>query len=154
MSTASSEAFWDTSPQSEESVIASSLEDVRVLVVDDDDDSRDLVGAILAHQGILTRSVRSARAALQALATFRPQVLVSDIAMPEEDGYSLMRRVRALPVEEGGAIPAIALSAFQTDEDRKKALDAGFTLHLGKPVFPAVLLRAVLSLAGLTSELK
>ena len=154
MNTATDEAFWATSPQPDEPVVSSSLEDVRVLVVDDDDDSRDLVGAILAHQGILTRSVRSARAALQALETFRPQVLVSDIAMPEEDGYSLIRRVRALSAEEGGAIPAIALSAFQTDGDRKKALDAGFTLHLAKPVYPAVLLQAVISVAGLTYELK
>ncbi len=87
----------------------------------------------------------------EALASIRDErfdVLVSDIGMPEEDGYALIRRVRALTAERGGAIPAVALTAYARSEDRMKAVMAGFQMHVTKPVEPAELLTMVASLAG------
>jgi CheY-like chemotaxis protein len=78
----------------------------------------------------------------------RPAVLLSDIGMPEEDGYSLIRRVRRLPAHEGGEIPAAALTAFARGEDRSRTISSGFQMHLSKPVEPSALLAAVASLAG------
>ena len=80
-------------------------------------------------------------------AEWKPDVILSDIAMPDEDGYSLIRRVRALDVAEGGRIPSIALTAYTRIEDRAKALGAGFNLHMGKPVRPLDLIAAVKTLA-------
>jgi CheY-like chemotaxis protein len=94
-------------------------------------------------------SVASAAAGFDAIRQNRPQMLVSDIAMPDEDGYTLMRRVRALQCCEGGDVPAIALSAFTRPEDRMQALRAGFTMHLSKPVSPADLVWAMAQLAAL-----
>ena len=88
--------------------------------------------------------------ALRLLAEERPDVLVSDIGMPEEDGYSLIRRVRALDAKVGGNVPAIALTAYARAEDRMKAILAGFQMHVAKPVEPAELLTMVASLAGRT----
>ncbi|MEY4546703.1 MAG: hypothetical protein RL685_2898 [Pseudomonadota bacterium] len=128
--------------------LSTALAQLRVLVVDDDDDMRDLVSAILVREGAFVATADSASAGFEALVSGHPQLLVSDIGMPNEDGYSLIRRVRALAVEEGGDIPAIALTAFQTPEDRKQALRAGFNLHLGKPMRPEALVHAVAKLAA------
>ncbi len=121
---------------------------LRVLVVEDDPDARELVAAILEDAGAVVESAESAAAGFAAVQAFRPQLLVSDIGMPDEDGYSLIRRVRALGVAGGGAIPSIALTAYTQAQDRAKALDAGFNLHMGKPIKPTDLVAAVKTLAS------
>jgi PAS domain S-box-containing protein len=131
----------ETSPQP-----LPSLRGVRALVVDDEPDARDLIGRILGRCGADVSVAASAREAVEALPHVRPDVLLSDIGMPEEDGYSLIRRIRALPVESGGGTPAIALTAFARSDDRARALDAGFHRHVTKPVEPAELAQAVAEL--------
>jgi CheY-like chemotaxis protein len=123
------------------------LQGLRVLVVEDDPDARELVETILAEAGAVVQSAPSAASGFAAVRTFHPQLIVSDIGMPDEDGYSLIRRVRALGEEEGGRVPSIALTAYTRAEDRAKALGAGFTLHMGKPVSPTALVSAVQHLA-------
>ena len=98
--------------------------------------------------GAQVLAVVSAREALAALPGFKANVMVSDIAMPCEDGYSLMRKVRALGPEHGGNIPALALTAYATGEDAKRATDAGFQSHLAKPVEASELARVLAVLAG------
>ena len=119
------------------------LDGVRVLVVDDEPDARALMGTVLAQCGADVATVASSAAALEALRRAPYDVLLSDISMPEEDGYQLVRKVRALNL----SIPAAAVTAFARAEDREAALAAGFQLHVAKPVEPAVLARAVESLA-------
>lgn len=121
---------------------------LRILVVEDDPDARELVAAILEDAGAVVQSAESAAAGFAALQAFRPQLLVSDIGMPDEDGYSLIRRVRALGVAGGGGIPSIALTAYTQAQDRAKALDAGFNLHMGKPIKPTDLVAAVKTLSS------
>jgi CheY-like chemotaxis protein len=118
-----------------------------VLVVDDDADARELLSTILERAGAQVVTADSAELGFQALPEFRPDVLISDIGMAAEDGYSFMRRVRGLTREAGGRVPALALSAYARAEDRVKALDAGFTTHIGKPLKPNDLLTAVAELA-------
>ncbi|KAB8335377.1 response regulator [Scytonema tolypothrichoides VB-61278] len=125
-----------SSQASSASSALSPLEGVRVLVVDDDTDSRDFLTFALQDFGAIATAVSSASLALEVLTTFKPDVLISDIGMPEEDGYSLMRKVRGLPSEEGGEIPAIALTAYAGERDRQLAISAGFQKHLSKPVMP------------------
>jgi len=93
-------------------------------------------------------AVASARDALSALAHQRPDILVSDIGMPEEDGYSLIEKVRVLDAQRGGRIPAVALTAYAAPEDRRRALAAGYELHVPKPVTPEELVTAVANLSG------
>ena len=124
-----------------------SLHGVRVLVVDDEPDARELIERVLRKCGAEVSLAGSAGAAADAMPLVRPDVLVSDIGMPEEDGYSLVRRVRALPPQLGGDTPAIALTAFARNEERLRALEAGFQLHVTKPVEPAALAAAVAELA-------
>jgi CheY-like chemotaxis protein len=119
------------------------LDGVRVLVVDDDEDSRVVVAAMLESAGAVVAMAASARAAFDALAPSSPDVLISDIAMAEEDGYSLVRRIRALPARHRAALPAIALTAYADPPDHDAALAAGFHEHLAKPVEPAMLVATV-----------
>ncbi len=119
--------------------VLASLAGVRVLVVDDEPDSRDMLAFFLRGCGAEVRTAASAAAARAALAAERPDVVVSDIGMPGEDGYELVRRLRALPPEEGGEVPAIALTAHARGDDRIRALGAGFQAHLAKPVDPTEL---------------
>ncbi len=128
------------------------LADLRVLVVEDDADSRDLLIAVLRQCGAEVLAVSNVAAALDAFDTWRPQVLISDIEMPGEDGYALIRQVRARPPELGGHIPAAALTAYARAEDRMRALLAGFQMHVPKPVEPAELAAVVASLAGRTNQ--
>jgi CheY-like chemotaxis protein len=118
------------------------LRDVRVLVVDDEPDARDLLGEVLVAVGATVQLADSASRARELLPTFRPHVIVSDIGMPEEDGYSLVRGLRS----SSGPLartPAIALTAYARSEDVQRALDAGFQAHVSKPADPAVLVRAI-----------
>jgi len=124
------------------------LYDLRVLLVDDEPEARDLLGLILMSFEAEVRSCASAAEALQALDEWLPDVLVSDIGMPVEDGYELMRKVRAREPERGGLIPALALTAYARAEDVRRALKAGYQLHVPKPVEPAELAMAVASLVG------
>jgi PAS domain S-box-containing protein len=124
------------------------LAGVRVLLVDDDAATREVAQAILEPLGADVRLASSAAEALELLARDRPDVLVADIEMPGQDGYALIQSVRALPAHSGAGTPAAALTAFARPEDRWRALDAGFQLHLAKPVEPLGLAIAVAHLAG------
>ncbi|MDP9149477.1 MAG: response regulator [Myxococcota bacterium] len=127
---------------------AARLDRLRILVVDDDEDSRSLVREVLASQGATIELARSAEEALQKVKIFKPHVLVTDIGMPKHDGYALLRNVRALPAELGGTIPAIALTAYARDEDKDRAAMAGFEMHISKPVDPSQLVTFVAELAS------
>jgi CheY-like chemotaxis protein/nitrogen-specific signal transduction histidine kinase len=124
------------------------LEGLRVLLVDDQPDIVELLHDILAPCGALIKTTTAAREALATLRAWQPDVLVSDIAMPGEDGYWLIDNVRALAPEAGGAIPAVALTAYVRVEDRMRVLAAGFQMYVPKPVEPSELLDAVARLAG------
>ena len=122
------------------------LTGVRVLTIDDESDSRELLSALLAASGAAVMAVTSAAEFLSALESFSPNILVSDIGMPQVDGYSLLKQVRSLPPERGGQIPAIALTAYAGDIDQQRAKDAGFQIHISKPVEPEQLLRSIAEL--------
>ena len=124
------------------------LAGIRVLVVDDDADTRDLVTAVLGQSGAEVLTAASAEEALDTLARARPDVLVSDLSMPGDDGYALLERVRALGLDRDGRVPAIALTAFARAEDRARALAVGFAVHVPKPVEPAALVEVVARLAS------
>jgi CheY-like chemotaxis protein len=126
---------------------------LKILVVDDDTDTRELIDWVLKRVGAEVVACASAREAMEALEKERPHILVSDIAMPEEDGLSLMRRIRALPRERGGRIPAIALTAHSMVTDRLQSLRAGFQSHVPKPVVPEELVEVVASIVHLRSSL-
>jgi signal transduction histidine kinase/CheY-like chemotaxis protein len=123
------------------------LDGLRVLVVDDDAEAVRLADAILTAAGATVRSCHDAGTALALVAADRPDVLVSDVEMPVEDGYALVRRLRALPREQGGDTPAIALTAYGRTQDRVRALAAGYTMHVPKPVDPGELTAIVASAA-------
>jgi CheY-like chemotaxis protein len=125
-----------------------SLQDVRALVVDDEFDAREVLCVILNSYGADARGVGSAAEGFDVLRQWRPDVLVSDIGMPDEDGYDLIKRVRALPAEEGGETPAIALTAFASADDRERALSSGFQLHVSKPIEPFDMAGVVARLLG------
>ncbi len=119
------------------------LDGVKVLLVDDEIDARNLIEEMLRSSGADVVSAGSAADALLAMDHFRPDVLLSDIGMPGQDGYGLLAQVRSLPQEHGGEVPAIALTAFARPEDRIRALEAGFLEHLAKPVEQGELLAAI-----------
>jgi two-component system CheB/CheR fusion protein len=121
---------------------------VRVLVVDDDADARELLETVLVRCGAEVTVAASAGAALDALEGAPFDVLVSDVAMPEEDGYDLIRKVRALDAQRGGRIPALALTAYTSIEEQAKTVAAGYQQHAAKPIEPADLAAAVATLAG------
>ena len=124
------------------------LDGVRLLLVDDDDDFRELLRMMLTQRGATVTAVGSAAEALEELKRSRQDVLVSDVGMPGTDGYELLREVRALPEEQNGRIPAVALTGYAADRDRGLAASAGYQMHLPKPVDPAELTTALARLAG------
>jgi len=125
-----------------------SLRDLRILVVDDDPEGLELASLILINAGAEVRTSRSAAAAMGVLEDWSPDVLVTDLAMPGEDGFSLLRRARQLTTRRGRRLPALALTAYGRAEDRIRVIAAGFSLHLAKPVNPAELVLCVASLGG------
>jgi len=136
---------------------APSLEGVWALVVDDEADARELVATLLEQCGASVSAVASAQEALAALSNEqqkRPDIVISDVSMPEVDGYDLIRRIRELPPEEGGRTPAVALTAYGRSIDRIRALSAGFQMHMPKPVEPAELATVVASLTGMASKVR
>ncbi|MCT7960992.1 PAS domain S-box protein [Laspinema sp. D1] len=122
---------------------ASPLTGVQILLVDDEADMRELATTILAQAGAKVEVAASAVEALNCLERHRFDVLVSDLGMPDIDGYMLIQQVRNRPSEQGGAIPAIALTAYAGESNQQKALQAGFQLHLSKPIEPEVLVKAI-----------
>jgi len=124
------------------------LAGVSVLVVDDELDARELVAEAFKSAGAIVYLAASARDALGMIAATPPSVLVSDIGMPHEDGYQLMRQVRLLPAEQGGQIPALALTAYARGVDAERAFDAGYQRHVAKPVDPLLLVQLVAGLTG------
>ena len=124
------------------------LSRVKVLVVDDEPDARELINRILSDCHAIVRTAASASQALDAIREEIPDVLVSDLGMPDVDGFELLARVQALGPQHGGAIPAIALTAFARSEDRLKALEAGFRAHISKPVEPSELIATVASVVA------
>ena len=125
------------------------LKGLRILVVEDDNDSREVLQLFLEQVGAIVESVPSAK---DAMAVFKrppaslPDIIVSDLAMPEEDGYSLITRIRALPADKGGQIPALALSAFATNESKQRAMDSGFDHYCTKPFEPDQLTRDIVNI--------
>ncbi|BAY24554.1 two-component hybrid sensor and regulator [Calothrix sp. NIES-2100] len=130
------------------SVLYPSLLGVRVLVVDDEVDSREFITTVLQQSQAEVQAAASVPEALQIIQEWKPDVIVSDIGMPTEDGYSLIRKVRSLPPEQGGNVPAAALTAYARAEDRMRAIQEGYQLHLPKPIEPAELATVVASLVG------
>ncbi len=130
------------------------LRDLRVLIVDDEPDARELVMSVLAECGVHVRTAASAVEALRAIDRDAPDVLLSDIGMPGEDGYSLIAKVRKLAREQGGAMPAACLSGYTTVDDRRRALIAGFNMHLAKPIEPAELVAVVANLGRMARALR
>jgi CheY-like chemotaxis protein len=130
----------------------SSLRGVRALVVDDDHDTREILSVMLTRYGAEVRTAESAAEAFDSFMEWKPDVLVSDIGMPVEDGYGLIARIRAYESEMGGQIPAIALTAFAAAQDKDKALSAGFNQHLSKPAEPVQLARLVARVLGRSED--
>jgi PAS domain S-box-containing protein len=124
------------------------LAGLRVLLVDDDSDSRDFVNRILSEHGIHVTQAASGPAALEAVQSQPVDLLISDIGMPQMDGYELLRRVRALPPERGGNVIALALTAFARPEDRTRTTTSGYSTHIAKPLEPSRLISAIAELAG------
>ena len=123
------------------------LAGLRVLVVDDEQDAREIVSIILGEAGAEIATASNTREALDLIERWKPHVLISDIGMPGESGYDLIRMVRALPADRGGRTPAIALTAYARTQDRLKILSAGFQMHVPKPIEPTELATVVASVA-------
>ncbi|HEX4949923.1 MAG TPA: ATP-binding protein [Blastocatellia bacterium] len=127
---------------------AINLAGLRLLIVDDDETARELLTVALTQSGAEVQAAASVADALNLLNASLPDLLVSDIGMPVEDGYALIKKVRARAPERGGAIPAVALTAYAKSEDRLRALAAGYQMHIAKPVDPIELTTVIASLAG------
>jgi PAS domain S-box-containing protein len=139
---------WGVVPERK---VSCDLGGLRVLVVDDDRDAQELVSTVLRDHGADVLAAGSAREALEGLALFKPHVLLSDIGMPDTDGHELVRRIRALPADQGGRVPVIALTAYARAEDRTRALLSGFQMHVSKPIAVPELVSTVASAAGRTT---
>ena len=138
---------------SEPQMCALSLEGLRVLVVDDEADARELLTTILTQYGAKVTAVATAGEALETIQKSQLDVLVSDIGMPGEDGYTLIRKIRAIDPNQGGKIPAVALTAYAGVQDQRQTLSAGFQIHLPKPVNPSQLATAIANLAKCNNNL-
>jgi hypothetical protein len=138
-------SFSGTSTQA-----SNTLSGLQVLLVDDEPDVRELLTTVLEESGAQTIAVESAAEVFKVLEQLQPDILISDIGMPLEDGYTLIRQVRAIEAQRGGFLPAVALTAYVREEDSQQALESGFQMHISKPVDPSKLVRAVANLAGRT----
>lgn len=133
-------------PTASAAQIPSILQNVRILIVDDETDMQDFLRFLLQNHGAIVSVASSAPQALRCLSNFNPSLLICDIGLPEVDGYTLIQAIRALSAENGGQVPAIALTAYATDGDRQKALSVGFQRHLAKPVADDQVLQAIIEL--------
>jgi signal transduction histidine kinase/DNA-binding response OmpR family regulator len=139
-----SASHFSIRPQPKDGVVKPpSLQGINILIVDDEPDAREVFAQILQRYEAQVTTAASAAEALQLIASCKPDVVVTDIAMPEQDGFALLRDLRRLPTEAGGAVPAIALTAYARPEDQTRAFDCGFQDHLSKPVDPADLIGAI-----------
>jgi signal transduction histidine kinase/CheY-like chemotaxis protein len=127
---------------------AANASGIHVLLVEDDDDSREMLEVMFGQHDIKTSAVSSAAEALEAVPRLNPDVLISDVGLPGEDGYSLMRKIRQLPTDQGGAVPAIALTGYVSQQDRSRAFEVGYQEHMSKPVNIDKLLDMVLTLGA------
>jgi signal transduction histidine kinase/ActR/RegA family two-component response regulator len=125
-----------------------SLDGLRVLLVDDEPEARQIISTVITRTGAEVRTCKSAHEALAKLSEWKPDVILSDIAMPEQDGYSFIRQVRSLPRDKGGDTPAAALTAYARDIDRRQALAAGYQMHIAKPIGASQLVTMIARLAG------
>ena len=125
-----------------------SLDGLRVLLVDDEAEARQIISTVITRTGAEVKTCESAHEALAKLSEWKPDVILSDIAMPEEDGYSFIKRVRSLPHDKGGDTPAAALTAYARDIDRHQALAAGYQMHIAKPIGASQLITMIARLAG------
>ena len=125
-----------------------SLEGLRVLLVDDEPEARQIISTVITRTGAEVKACNSASEALAKLMEWKPDVILSDIAMPDEDGYSFINKVRSLPREKGGETPAAALTAYARDVDRRQALAAGYQMHIAKPIGAGQLVTMIARLAG------
>ncbi|HEV8604285.1 MAG TPA: ATP-binding protein [Tepidisphaeraceae bacterium] len=138
------------SPTEIEFASSPDLKGVRVMVVDDNTDTMNLVKHLLEQCGVSVATCSSGEECLARLPMWHPDVVISDIGMPDMDGYSMMREMRSLPPEKGGGTPAVALTAFARSEDRRRAMLAGFDVHVSKPVEPGELVAVVARMARRT----
>ena len=122
------------------------LDGIHVLVVEDDDDSRKLLGTMLKQQGAQVSSAASAKDAFSLFCEKLPDVVISDLGMPDEDGYELIQKIRALSQQAGGTTPAIALTGYATRKDRERSLASGYQLHIAKPIEQSELISAISAL--------
>jgi PAS domain S-box-containing protein len=127
---------------------------LKVLLIDDEEDAREAMRRILQQNGMLVTAAASAQEAFELVERLQPDIMLSDVAMPGEDGLAFIRRVRLLPLDRGGRIPAAALSAYAGVEDRRKALLAGFQYHIPKPVDPDHVLAVIAAMARTREESK
>jgi PAS domain S-box-containing protein len=127
------------------------LRNVRVMLVDDDVDTRDVVSTVLRQVGAEVLTVDSASQALAHIETQAPDVIIADIGMPDEDGYAFIQKVRRVEADRGGQLPAIALTAYARKEDRERALAAGYRMHLSKPFNPIAIVQAIAQLVSPSS---
>jgi len=141
-----------TDPVSAAAAPVVSLAGIRVLIVDDEKDAREMVSEVLTNAAAHVVAADNVAVACELVGKFRPDVIISDIGMPERDGYRFIREVRNLSAAEGGRTPAIALTAYARSEDRTQAMLAGYQVHVTKPIEPRELVAAVKSLAGTTPE--
>ncbi len=128
--------------------VAIRLDGLHVLLVEDDDDSRKLLGTMLKRYGARVTATKNAKEALSVFDEELPDLLLSDIGMPDEDGYELIRKLRSAPPDRGGLIPAIALTGYASRKDRERALTAGYQQHMAKPVEQADMIAAIAVLVG------
>jgi hypothetical protein len=124
------------------------VDGLRILIVDDSEDGRALTSLVLTQAGASVKAVASAKEALQLIETERPDALVSDIGLPDENGYTLIRRIRQHELKYGGFLPAIALTGYARAEDRARILGAGFQAHVPKPAEPAELTAVIATVTG------
>jgi CheY-like chemotaxis protein len=132
--------------------VPSGLQGLHILVVDDDEDTRQLTAEVLERCGCRVTLAGGAAEAMHAFEGDPPHVVLSDIGMPDEDGLSLIRRIRSLDPSRGGSVPAAALTAYARQDDRRAVLSSGYTMHLTKPLDPSELLDAVAALSGRPPE--
>ena len=135
-------------PLDREIVTPAVLKGLRVLVVDDEADARELMRIVLRSSGAEVMAAASAEEAFEQVEQWHPDILVSDIGLPGDDGYALIQKLRTLEAERGWSIPALAVTAYARAEDRTRALSSGFQMHVAKPLEPADLVAAITSLLG------
>ncbi|MFQ4141065.1 ATP-binding protein [Chlorogloeopsis sp. ULAP02] len=128
------------------SMLSTPLEGIRILVVDDDADTREFLAFLLEQQGAIVTAAESANDALALIAQSKPDLLLSDLGMPDVDGYALIRKLRAMPANQGGQIPAIALTAYAAETTQKQVFAAGFQQHISKPADPYKLVTTIAAL--------